>query len=329
MGTVLLKVSQPPHPYILPSEDKAIEAYKKAAELDPKLTEKAKKGMTNVADIYSIAANAQYNLRNAEAAAEIYWKGFNVKKDPLVGVIDSISVFNAGSIFMMDQKYDRAIEILQVAMDNNVWEGGETPYLLSYALMQTDQFDKAKTVLTRGLEMFPGNKKLIESMVTYYALTQGDFGEIKGLLEEALKTSPDNMAIWNGLGQVYLEEGDSDKSIEYFTKYVTQFPDEVQPNFYLGDVWYAKGEKILKDAEDDKTMSKAARDAASEQAKDAFRQAWKYLKVAYDNDNSSEAAVIQRLTYVTYRLIDDPGMEEFYKNVESKYQAIVESRTQE
>ncbi len=304
------------------AEDKAVEAYRKAAELDPKLIEKAQKGISSVGDLYGIQGNANNFLGNKLAAAENYWRSFQIKRSEPLNVVDSISVFNAGYIFLTDDNNEKAIEILSTALDAGVWEGGKTPYFLSHAYMRTEQLDKMKEVLTKGLEMFPDDKGLIENMVNYYILTKGDFGEIKGLLEKSLADAPDNISLWAGLAQVHMQEGDSEKSMEFFTRFQEKFPEEVQANFYLGDAWYERGSKIEDDARNDKTMSAAAVKEADEKAKEAYRQAWKYLDKAYQSQ-PDEKAVLQRYTFVTARLIEDPGMEELYEKLEGEYKAAM------
>ncbi len=303
--------------------EKAVEAYNKAAELEPRLAAKAAQGILHVGDVLSVEANARYSLGEHEPAAEVYWKSFNIKREPLLGKIDSVSVFNAGSIFLFAEKYDRAIEIFETAIDNNVWEEGQTAYLLGHALMQTEQQEKAKELFDKALVMFPENKDLLESMVDYYTVTGGDFGEIKTTLEKALAADANNVAVWNGLGQIYLKDTDLDKAIEFFTQYVEKFPKSAQANFYLGHVWYKKANEMLAAADEDKTMSRAAKDAALEAAKDAYRQSWKYLNTSYEQ-KSDEPGTIEHLTFVTYRIIEDPGMEEFYNKIEAEYKALSE-----
>jgi tetratricopeptide (TPR) repeat protein len=227
---------------------------------------------------------------------------------------------------MANGKYDRAIEILDAAIANNVWENGKTPYYLAYALIQTEKYDRAKEVLSEGLKRFPGDKNLIETMIGYYGLTGGDFNEIKAMLEEALQNNPENASIWNGLAQIYKSSEDTEKSIEFFTRYVAQFPESVQSNYYLGDILYEKANRIVDSIKDDKTMSKASRDTANEQAKDIYRQAWKYLKVAYEGETSPQMAIIQRYLHTTFMLIDDPGMQEVYDKVEPIFQAMLDAQ---
>lgn len=307
------------------AEAKAVEAYKKAAELDPKLKEKASAGIASIGESLGLAADAQRYLGNNLGAAELYMASFNVKKEPLVGKIDSVSVFNAGNIYLFDEQYDKAVPVFEAAIANNVWEEGKTPYYLAYALMQQKKYPETKKVLDQGLAKFPGNKELMEMLVSYYTATGGDFTEIKSQMEATLSKDPENQLAWEGLGQIYLNDSDFDKSIEFFTKYVAKFPDSPRSNYYLGDTWFSKADALRTEAEGGTTMSKTARDAKMAEAMEAYRQAWKYLKTSYDQ-NPAEDAALERLTFVTYRLSDeDPAMLKLYEEeLKAKYEAMRE-----
>lgn len=300
----------------------ALEAYKKAAEIDPKLAPKATEYITYIGDLYGIYANTALNFGEQEKAAELFMESFDVKKEPLVGRIDSVAINNAGSLYYNMKDYDRAIETYQKAIEYNVWEEGQVPNLLGYMYIQAEQYDKAKELYDKALALFPENKDLLESMVYYYRATGGDPNEMRNTLEKALAGDPENVGMWNGLAQIHYKSEDFDTAIEFFTKYVEKFPDSAEANFYLGNAWYLKGNELLKYADEDKTMSKASKDAALATAKDAYRQAWKYLHKSWE-EKPDEVGTIERLTFVTYRIIEDPGMEKFYEKIEKEYKATL------
>lgn len=302
--------------------DKAYEAFQKAGALDTKLAPKASEGIVKVSDIYRMKANAAYNLDQKVEAAENFWRAYQIQSDPLVNQIDSNSVFNAGYLYIVLEDYPKAIEIFEEAASKNVWEKGNIPYFLSYAYMKTDQMDKAKDILKKGMELFPSSKNIIEGLINYYSLSEGDFSEIKGEIEAALKEDPTNIQLWNGLGQAYLKIGDIDASIDFFTKFVEAFPNEFQANYYLGDMWIEKGNKLLEAAQGTAaSMSNTEREAAIEKANDAYRQSWEPLLKAYGM-MPNEKAVVQRLAHISYRLIDDPGMLEQNQKFQPIYEAM-------
>lgn len=291
---------------------KAVEAFKKAAELDPKLAPKAKDGLMRMSDIYKMQAISQYNLGEYEAAANDYLNAFNVQIDPIVGVVDKDAIYNAGYIYLVNENYPKAIEIYEEAIANDVWENGDIAYYLSWAYLKTEnQTDKAKDVLQRGFKLFPENDKIVEGLINYYYMTEGDFSEITDVLEAAIKKDPSKLIYWSGLGQAYLTKGDLDKTVEFYTKFVEQFPDEFAANYYLGDQLMEKGLKLLDDAEDNASLSKAQKDELRSEALGIFKKALPPLMKAYD-EQPNEKAVVQRIKHVLFQLQDEPGMLELF-----------------
>lgn len=296
--------------------EKAVEAFKKAAQLEPKLAPKAKEGLVRLSEVYKMKAISHYNLGQNEAAADDYLKAFNVQADPLVGVVDKDAVFNAGYIYLANDNFPKAIEIYENAIAHDVWEKGDIAYYLSWAYLQSGEqyYPKAKDILQRGFAKFPENSKIVEGLINYYYITSGDFAEITDVLEQAIADDPSKLVYWSGLGQAYLSSGDNlDKTIEFYTKFVNQFPDEFAANYYLGDQLMEKGLNLLDDADLNASLSQAQKDALRAEALEVFKKALPPLMKAY-NDNPNEKAVVQRVTRVLFQLQDEPGMlKEFEK----------------
>ena len=303
------------------STEKAYEAYKKAAELDSKLAPKVKEGLTRVADIYKMQANTLYNMGENMPAAEKYLKAFRVQADPLVNVVDSNSVFNAGYLYVTNKDYDKAIEIFEDAVAKDVWADGNIAYFLSWSYLQTKDYPKAKDILQRGIKLFPENKSITEGLINYYSLAQDDFSEIIDVLQKAVKEDPDNIVLWNGLGQAYLNKENRTESIDFFTRFVAKFPNDFGANYYLGDQWMEEGEALLKEADGDGGMSQAQKNETRAKAMDAFKKAFPPLEKAFEL-NRSEKAAIQRVTRVLFRLKDEPGMQPVFEKYNEIYEAM-------
>lgn len=307
--------------------DKAYEAYKKAGELDAKLTPKAKEGMVSVADIYRMQANARYNFGENIPAAENFWKAYQLQMDPIVNVIDSNSVFNAGYLYTTEKQYDKAIPILEEAVSKEVWADGSVAYFLSWAYLQTNQFPKAKEILTKGFELFPENTSIVDGLINYYSMSGDDFAEISSVLESAVQRDPTNLALWTGLGQAHLSMKDTDKSIAFFTRFAQQFPNDFQAQFYLGDSWIEKGEALLKEAQEKAAgMSNAQREEAMAKVSDAYRNSLPALEAAY-KIQPDEIAVVQRLARSYYRIKEEAGMEEKFNKYNDIYEKMEKERS--
>lgn len=298
--------------------EKAVEAFKKAAELDPKLAPKAKDGMARISEIYKMKAISHYNMGENEAAAEDYLKAYRVQLDPVVGVVDKDAIFNAGYIYLANDNFPKTIQIYEDAIANDVWENGDIAYYLSWAYLQSGEEDypKAKDILQRGFKLFPENNKIVEGLINYYYITGGDFAEIADVLETAIANDPTKLVYWSGLGQAYLTMGDLDKTVEFYTKFVDRFPDEFAANYYLGDQLMEKGLQLIDDADINASLSQAQKDALRAEALGVFKKALPPLMKAY-GERPDEKAVVQRVTRVLFQLQDEPGMmsefEKFHK----------------
>lgn len=302
--------------------EKAIESFKKAAELDKKLLPKVKEGLQHVADIYKIRANAYYNIGDNMPAAENFLKAYDLLKDPLVGILDGDLVFNGGYLYIANEDYDKGIEVFEDAVEHEIWAGGNIPYFLSWAYLKKGEeyYPKAKEILLKGKELFPENENIPEGLINYYSLSGDDFTEIIDVLEDALKKDPSKKIIWDGLGQAYLKIDDRAKTIEFFKKFVAEYPDDFGANYYLGDQLMEEGEALYKEANENESLSKAQRDELMAKAMGLYREAFPVSEKAYIY-RPEEVAALQRVTHILFRLKDEPDMAPVFDKYNKIYEA--------
>ena len=303
--------------------EEAVQAFKKAAELDKKFIPKSKEALTRIADLYKISANGLYNTGENMPAAEYFMKSYELLKDSLVGEIDTASVFNAGYLYISNEEWDKGIEVYEDAVEHGVWSEGNIPYFLSWAYLQKgeDYYPKAKEILTKGLELFPENESISEGLINYYSLAGDDFTEITGLLEAAVKKDPSKMIFWNGLGQAYLKSNDRPKTIEFFREFIKAFPNDFGANYYLGDKLMEEGEALLKKAEEDESLSQGQKDELAARAMELFREGYPVSEKAYEL-RPSENAAVQRVTRILYHLQDEQGMGPKFQKYNKIYEAL-------
>lgn len=294
--------------------EKSFEAYKKGAELDPKLQTKAADGLRRIADHQKQIAYNHHLLNQSIKAAEGFRKAYDVQIDPLVNVIDTASVFNAGYIYLMKDDYANAIDNLSLARQAGYWNDGNLGYYLMYAYLKTDQKDKAKEVITETVKLFPNNPTVIEGLISYYSLPDEDINEIRNTIAAALERDPNNLVILDGMGQIYLKQNEMDKVIEIYTRFLSLEPDNVTANYYMAEAWIEKGnQKLIELENSSQGMSETAQKEALAAANDLFRKSLPYLERAYEAD-PSQKIVISLLTRIYYRLGEsDPAMDAKYE----------------
>lgn len=308
--------------------EKAIDSYKNAAERDKKLLPKVKEGLERVADIYKIRANAFYNTGENMQAADNYLKAYDLQKDPLIGVIDTNSVFNAGYLHVTAHDYDKAIEIFEDAIAHDVWSSGSVAYFLGWSYLEKGEeyYPKAKEVLLKGMELFPTHPNISEALVHYYSKSGDDFSEITDVLETAINNDPSKTALWVGLGHAYLQMGNRAKAIEHFRRFAKAFPNDFTANYYLGDQLMEEGEALLAEAENNESLSKAQKDETTARAMKIFHEAFPVSEKAYENpiDAQSSVAALQRVTRILFRLMDEPEMGPIFEKYNKIYMESLE-----
>jgi tetratricopeptide (TPR) repeat protein len=121
------------------------------------------------------------------------------------------------------------------------------PYEALYNIYSPDDKEKAVGYLEKGRELFPDDTGLLFAEINYY-LIEGKLDVLTGKLKAALVKEPDNITIYNTLGNVYdqLNQGERtagniEKADEYFDnakKYYTEALEKDPTNF---DAVYSQG----------------------------------------------------------------------------------------
>ena len=81
---------------------KAIEAYNKAYELDPKTADKVKEGLKQVSDFCSQAGNTGIDSGNYAEAAKAYVTAYKAQSSPAYGEADPALLYYAGYLRTVD-----------------------------------------------------------------------------------------------------------------------------------------------------------------------------------------------------------------------------------
>ena len=116
------------------------------------------------------------------------------------------------------KKYSEAINHLRSALrsDSRYEKAYEE---LGVALIKTKNYSGAEKQLKKGVSMFPSNAKLRMIMGTGYIGTK-KYGNAVRELEKSIKLDPDQKDAYNYLGWLYGKQGDVEKAVEMYRKYI-------------------------------------------------------------------------------------------------------------
>ncbi len=243
-------VTEPIYPEAI---DKAIEAYKKSYELNPKLAKKVGNSFLNLQNVLRKNANSKFFMQDYGAASRYYKKAYEVSTLPEAAMpVDSASVYNAGYLAYFAGDYEYSIENLRIAESIGYYADGALYNALynSYRSAYVENKEKlaeAKVFLEAAMLKFPGNADIISCMTDLYlALGESPEPMVK-LLEDAIAADGGNVMLKIGLGAVYSELGKFDDAIAVFDQVLAV--DNTNLNIYLNKAYTClrKGDAFAKE----------------------------------------------------------------------------------
>ena len=314
---------------------KAIEAYNKAYEMDPKTAEKVKEGLKQISDFCSQVGNTGIDTGNYADAADAYALAFEAQSSPAHGNPEPALLYYAGYLRTVDGSNNPASfvqggEYLSKALDMGYAdeEGNIYYYLFHCYYGQKAQdkafLEKAKQALLTGIEKFPKNDRIIDGLVQLYTSPEdnvGDPADLIGLIDKAIENNPSSVDLWFGRGRIFYALKDYDQSIDSFKKVVELKPDLYEGNYYLGVFYTIKGDEVNKEINAKQYSSQAAYDADLEKVNVIYMEAIPYLEKALElkeNDPSS----LELLKSICFRLRDEEGMMDKYNKYNELYKQV-------
>lgn len=107
----------------------------------------------------------------------------------------------------------------------------------------TGKTEEAGVAYQRSLALSPNDPVLMNNRAYNLAESGGNLDEAVSLMEAALKKMPDNPALLDTLGWVYLKKGMTDSSIQVLSRIVRDNPDTPAFRYHLGAALLQKGDK--------------------------------------------------------------------------------------
>ena len=239
-----------------PAEDAqaAIAAYQKAFETAAKDAGKKKAiaGMQTVAGSLSSIGNA---MLSADRYEEAY--------APLAVMVDIDKYYLANgqeALFQDDaarnqQKYIMAVVSRQMGntgesltLHKELYDAAypEAAVYAGYSalLIGEGQEEEGLAVMSKGRELFPDDSEILFAEINYY-IQKEDFTTLEGKLQDAIAKEPDNVGLYNALGNVYMnlsqDEQDAMRSTEYMDKSVKYFSEATKLDENNVDAIYSIG----------------------------------------------------------------------------------------
>jgi tetratricopeptide (TPR) repeat protein len=289
--------------------DKALEAYEKAYELDPKKAKDVAVGLERVRVKSVENGTTEFSFGDYKKAADDFYRAYVASTQPAAPVIDTLSLYYAGMSAAHGLEHEAALKYLDESLKLGYDAEGDIYRLMFVALYNLDRRPEALAILQKGMALYPANEDLIDMMMRYYAENDGDASSLIPTVEEAIAKNPENPALYQGLARIYDKLGQLDNAIATIQKAVELAPEDFLSTYLEGLFIVKKGDEMSNEVDRQSFTSRTQAQEARAKVVDVFREAVAPLERAYSL-NPEEIATVELLKNLTYRLREDEGMQE-------------------
>ncbi|MDR1983827.1 MAG: tetratricopeptide repeat protein [Prevotellaceae bacterium] len=300
--------------------DKALEAYKKAAELGGD-AKKIGAGLDELSRTFTSYGFGEYYVENYAGTIDGFKKSLECSSHPAVGKIDTTIIYNVGFIAMKNQDYKTAEEYYTKASEYG-YQGADI-YASIYNVIRSqgtrNDTLRAGDMLMNAYKKYPSNLSILGTLVNHYLGIGEDPQKILPILQDAQKAAAEsgtqNSSLFYVEGNLHMQLKDEENAIKAYNKAIEIDKDSPNSYYALGTLYFNRGVNILNAAID--KMGKEA-DAEQEKAIVEFRKSIEPLEKAFEL-NPQERAFADALRSVYFRFrAESDEMKAKYE----KYKAI-------
>ena len=225
----VVEVTQPLAENIL---DKALDAYAKAAELDPKgsKTKDIVAGLESVASKYMDEAYNVYSLGKPGEASDYFEKAAKAFATAPLNKVDNDAIYNAGFTAWQAQDWARAKKFFEQGLANGyIGEDGESYAKLADIAEKLGDKAASKAYLEEGFQKAPQSQGILIGLINYYLSNDEDTNRLFDLFDVAKKNEPDNASLYYVEGNARLKLDQFDEAMAAYDK-----ASEVNPKYEWG-----------------------------------------------------------------------------------------------
>ena len=212
--------------------DKALEAFAKAAELDPKgtKTKDIVAGIESVASKFSDEAYNAYSLGKFADASILFEKAAKASATAPLNKLDEDANYNAAFTAWQCQDWNRAKTLFEQGIARGfIGENGESYAKLADIADKLGDKAASKKYLEEGFQKAPQSQSILIGLINYYLTSEEDTERLFELFDEAKKNEPDNASLYYVEGNARAKLGQNAEAIAAYDKAA-----EVNPKYEWG-----------------------------------------------------------------------------------------------
>lgn len=297
--------------------DKAYDALQKAVSLDEKNSQNKNilESMKQIAGNNMNEARNSYYLGNMESASNYFEKAALISENPVIGVIDSMSIYNTAFTSFTNKNFAKAEKYFQRCADLGYVKDGDVFASLAECYKAEGDTLKSKTTLETGFAKYPTSQSILVSLINTYLESKDDPAKVLKYIKSAQENEPSNASLYLAEGNTYVKLNDFDNALLSYKKSTEVNPEYAVGYFYIGKTYYDKALKIQETAanELDDAKYNAMMDTLEKSLEAAVEPFEKTFETSKEGDLKGVAAEYLRNIYYRFRDKDPKAKENYEK----------------
>ncbi len=231
----------------------ALDAYRKAAELDVKNSKikEITEGIEKIASNYQSEAMNEYYKGNYKGASECFAAAAAAVEGKPIERVDSASIYNSGQTAFYAGDYEATKTTMSRCIEIGYLAGGDVYAKLADSYKAQKDTLGTKKVLEEGFAKCPENQGILIGLINLYLDTKDDPEKLFALLEKAKQNEPNNASLYYVEGNIRKQLGQVDKAVEAYDQCVVVNPEYEFGYIGKGLLYWEEAAKIQSEAENE------------------------------------------------------------------------------
>lgn len=285
---------------------KAIKAYDKAYETDPKSLDKVNEAYISVVTALTNDGQGFYELDEYGKAAKCFAEAAEHAKNNPNGEMENAKelAFFAGVASYQAGMYDKAKAIFTELLNNNYEQNGEVFLYLATTQDKMDDKAAAKETYMTGIKKYANNTNLLTQFISFAITNNEDPTIVLPYVLTAQQADPKNVGLLLAEGIVYDKMKDYEKAIAAYDRALEMDPTFFGAHYNKGFAYYSyAGEYNKQIGQTDYTNK-----ARIEELKQGFIANMKHATEAFEKAhevNPNDPSVVELLRSAYFSLRDE------------------------
>ena len=308
-------------PIVPDALEKALDAYQKAASLDPKgsKSKDIKAAIQTICDKYADEAFSYYTIGDMSKASDAFLKAANTSTVAPLSTPDGELFYSAGFTALESGDYNRALDMFQKCLGYEYYRDGEVYAKLGTTYGKLGNKELMRSTLEDAFQKFPESEGILVSLINYYLEENSDPNKLFELITAAKAKDPSNASLYYVEGNINKELGNLDEAAKCYAQCATVDPNYEYGYIGAGVMYYDHAVELQEKAQEELDDAKYA--ALVEEFEGALKACIQPFEKAFEitKDEEVKVSIAEYLKNACFRFRDQADYQAKYEKYNQYY----------